>query len=52
MVKDKYIISKIKGFFHKNDNNKAINGVMRTIKHLNLRPSSFGVEKTSNNSNT
>ena len=48
MGKDKHIISEIDGFFHKNDSNKAINGIMRTIEHLNLRSSSLGVEKRHN----
>ena len=37
MAKDKHIISEIKGFFHKNDCNKAINYIMTTICYLNLR---------------
>ena len=48
MVKDKHIISEINGFFHKNDCNKAINSIMTTIRHLNLRSSCIGIEKHHN----
>lgn len=48
MVKDKHIISEINGFFHKNDCNKAINSIMTTIRHLNLRSSCIGFEKRHN----
>ena len=48
MVKDKHIISGINGFFHKNDCNKAINSIMTTIRHLNLRSSYIGIEKRPN----
>ena len=39
MVKNKHIISELKTFFHKNDFNKAINCILSTIRHLNLRSS-------------
>ena len=45
MVKDKHIISELKTFFHKNDCNKAINCIITTIRHLNLRSSCIGIEK-------
>ena len=48
MVKDKHIISELNGFFHKNDCNKAINSIMTTIRHLNLRSSCIGIEKRHN----
>ena len=48
MVKDKHIISELNGFFHKNDCNKAINNIMTTIRHLNLRSSCIGIEKRHN----
>ena len=48
MVKDKHIISGINVFFHKNDCNKAINSIMTTIRHLNLRSSYIGIEKRPN----
>ena len=48
MVKDKHIISEINGFFHKSDCNKAINSIMTTIRHLNLRSSCIGFEKRHN----
>ena len=48
MVKDKNIISGINGSFHKNDCNKAINSIMTTIRHLNLRSSYIGIEKRPN----
>ena len=48
MVKDKHIISEINGFFHQNDCNKAINSIMTTIRHLNLRSSCIGFEKRHN----
>ena len=48
MVKDKHIISEINGFFHQSDYNKAINCIMNTIRHLNLRSSNIGVAKHHN----
>ncbi len=48
MVKDKHIISEIEGFFRKNDCNKAINSVMNTIRHMNIRSSHLGFEKRHN----
>lgn len=48
MSKSKHIISETNGFFHKNENNRVINGIMRTIEYLNLRSSSLGVEKRHN----
>ena len=48
MLKDKHIISGINVFFHKNDCNKAINSIMTTIRHLNLRSSYIGIEKRPN----
>ena len=48
MVKDKHIISELNAFFHKNDCNKAINCIMTTIRHPNLRSSCIGIEKGHN----
>lgn len=48
MNKNTHIISELKTFFHKNDCNKAINCIMTTIRHFNLRSSCIGVEKRHN----
>lgn len=48
MIKDKHIISELKTFFHENDCNKAINCIITTIRHLNLRSSCIGIEKRHN----
>ena len=48
MVKDKHIISEINGFFHESDCNRAINYIMGTIRHLNLRSANIGTEKHHN----
>ena len=48
MVKDKYIISEIYGFFHKNDCNKAINSIMIIIRYFNLCSSCIDIEKQHN----
>lgn len=48
MAKDKHISSELHTFFHKNDCNRAINCIMTTIRHLNLRSSYIGIEKRHN----
>lgn len=48
MNKNTHIISELNTFFHKNDCNKAINCIMTTIRHFNLRSSCIGVEKRHN----
>ena len=48
MSKDTTIISDLKSFFSENENNRAINSIMRVMEHINIRSSQIGVEKREN----
>ena len=48
MLKDKHIISEIKGFFGQSGSNKAINYIMNTIRQVNLHSLNVGAEKHHN----
>ena len=46
--KDTTIISDLRSFFSENENNRAINCIMRVMEHINIRSKQIGVEKKSN----
>ena len=46
--KDTTIISDLRSFFSENENNRAINCIMRVMEHINIRSEQIGVEKKSN----
>ena len=48
MSKDTKIISDLRSFFAKNDNNRAIKCIMGVMEHINIRSSQIGVEKKEN----
>ncbi len=48
MLKDKQIISETSSFFSKNNGNKAIDSIMRTVSRLHIRSSHIGIEKQGN----
>ena len=45
MSKDTKIISDLRSFFAKNDDNRAIKCIMGVMEHINIRSSQIGVEK-------
>ena len=48
MSKDTTILSDLRSFFSENENNRAINSIMRVMEHINIRSSQIGVEKRAN----
>ena len=48
MSKDTKIISDLRSFFAKNDDNRAIKCIMGVMEHINIRSSQIGVEKKEN----
>ena len=48
MRKDTKIISDLRSFFAKNDDNRAIKCIMGIMEHINIRSSHIGVEKKEN----
>ena len=48
MSKDTTILSDLRNFFSENENNRAINSIMRVMEHINIRSSQIGVEKREN----
>ena len=48
MSKDTKIISDLRSFFAKNEDNRAIKCIMGVMKHINIRSSQIGVEKKEN----
>lgn len=48
MSKDTKIISDLRSFFAKNEDNRAIKCIMGVMKHINIRSSEIGVEKKEN----
>ena len=48
MSKDTKIISDLRSFFAKNDENRAIKCIMGVMEHINIRPNQIGVEKKEN----
>ena len=48
MSKDTTIISDLRSFFAKNDNNRAIKCIMGVMEHINIRSNQVGVEMRKN----
>ena len=48
MSKGTTIISDLRSFFSENENNRAINSIMRVMECINIRPSQIGTEKKDN----
>jgi len=48
MSKDTTILSDLRSFFSENENNRAINSIMRVMEHINIRSKQIGVEKREN----
>lgn len=48
MSKDTKIISDLRSFFVKNDDNRAIKCIMGVMEHINIHSSQIGVEKKEN----
>ena len=48
MSKGTIILSDLGDFFSENENNRAINCIMRVMEHINIRSEQIGVEKKSN----
>lgn len=46
--KDTNILSDLRSFFSKNDNNRAINSIMDVMNNINIRPRQLGAEKREN----
>ena len=51
MSKDTTILSDLRDFFSENENNRAINSIMRVMEHINIRSSQIGAEKKENCTN-
>ncbi|HAT61342.1 MAG TPA: hypothetical protein DCS83_02170 [Prevotella sp.] len=48
MSKDTNIISDLRSFFSRKENNRAIDRIMRVMKHIKIRPGQLGLEKKEN----
>ena len=48
MSKGTIILSDLGDFFSENENNRAINCIMRVMEHITIRSSQIGVEKKEN----
>ena len=48
MSKGTTIISDLRSFFSENENNRAINAIMRVMECINIRPGQIGTEKKEN----
>ncbi len=48
MSKDTTILSDLRSFFSKSENNRAISCIMKVMEHINIRSSQIGVEKNEN----
>lgn len=46
--KDTTILSDLRDFFLENENNRAINSIMRVMEHINIRSGQIGAEKKEN----
>ena len=49
MSKGTTIISDLRSFFSENENNRAINAIMRVMECINIRPDQIGTEKKEHN---